>query len=146
MVFANTTSTPARTRAGKRSHGTFQKGNKVNALKLSSNTDRRGELRREYAGHILFAAANRVHEGTLKNFSRFGLFIESSLRVAVGDRITIALPHGDDKRTGRVVWRNPQGFGVSLLDPGSPCRLDEPSAKPFRKRISAGVGRLFGNP
>jgi hypothetical protein len=84
---------------------------------------------------------DHVHEGLLKNFSRSGFFIESGTSVQVGDRVTIALPHFDDKRSGRIMWRSQSGFGVSL---GSHAIFPrQPSL--FYRRISSRVIRLFRN-
>ena len=108
-------------------------------LKSSANIDRRRETRRSYSGYIFFATPNHVYEGMLRNFSRTGLFIETSNSLKVGDRITIALPHFDDKRAGKIVWANRAGFGVRL---GS---LTSSSSQPqtLYKRISSQVIRLF---
>ena len=111
----------------------------LKALKLSRNTDRRREPRRTYAGYIFFATRNGVCEGILKNFSRTGLYIESTAQVAVGDPITIALPKFDDKRPGEIVWHNADGFGVRL---GSGTVAQQQPANLYQ-RISSSVFRLF---
>jgi hypothetical protein len=106
-----------------------------------NDEDRRCEPRRNYSGFIFFAAHNRVSEGILQNFSRSGLFILSEIRVEIGDCITIALPYTDDKRSGRIVWRNPDGFGVALE--GGLEATSTPSR--LYHRISSRVIRLFRN-
>lgn len=111
----------------------------MTVLKTGKNSDRRRENRRDYSGFIFFATENHVHEGVLKNFSRFGLHIISDIGVKVGDCITIALPYMDDKRIGQVVWRNGGGFGVKLG--GNPDIGVSPSR--LYQRISSRVIRLF---
>ena len=108
-------------------------------MTLTAQLNRRRETRRSYSGYIFFATPDHVYEGMLRNFSRTGLFIESSTNVKVGDSITIALPHFDDKRAGKIVWCNSTGFGVRLGalagSPHQPATLYE--------RISSRVIRLF---
>lgn len=102
-------------------------------------TERRRETRRDYSGFIFFATQHQVSEGTLKNFSRCGVFILSDISVEIGHRITIALPHTDDKRSGRIIWLAADGFGVALEE------SIEATAAPARlyHRISSKVIRLF---
>ena len=88
---------------------------KVNREK---NWEKRIKPRKPYTGHIFFATKNGVNEGRLKNYSRYGLFIETEVRLAVGEIITIALPYLNRKHTkyrGQIIWCNDEGFGIELF-------------------------------
>ena len=80
--------------------------------------DKRTKPRRPYSGNIFFTSKNGFNEGRLINFSRYGLFIETTENLSVGEIITIALPHlnGKDlKCRGQIIWRNKQGCGIELF-------------------------------
>jgi len=79
--------------------------------------DKRINSRRRYSGVIFFTAKNGFYEGRLKNYSRYGLFIETKACLHVGEIITIALPQLKGKNIkckGQIMWRNSQGFGIEL--------------------------------
>jgi hypothetical protein len=81
--------------------------------------ERRIEPRYSYAGNIFFATTRRFYEGRLTNFSAHGLFIKTRENLSIGQSLTIAIPFLDDdndKRHGRIVWQNKNGFGVALLE------------------------------
>ena len=83
-----------------------------------NSIDKRIKPRKPYSGNIFFTSKNGFYEGRLKNFSRYGLFIETTGCVSVGEIITIALPHLDGKDIkckGQIIWRNRQGCGVELF-------------------------------
>jgi hypothetical protein len=85
------------------------KGNKL---------EKRFKERKPYSGHILFTSKNGFHEGKLKNYSRHGLFIETTARLSVGAIITVALPHLNGKNIkckGQIIWRNQYGIGIELF-------------------------------
>ena len=74
--------------------------------------------RKSYTGHIFFSSDHGVHEGRLKNYSRYGLFIETTVSLPIGETITIALPYLNGKQTkfkGQIVWCNQEGFGIELF-------------------------------
>jgi hypothetical protein len=80
--------------------------------------DERINQRKSYSGHILFVAKNGFNEGTLKDFSRSGLFIITKARLSVGEIITIAIPFVDNKDIkvrGQILWRNKDGFGIEFF-------------------------------
>lgn len=80
--------------------------------------DKRTKPRRPYSGNIFFTTKNGFNEGKLKNFSRYGLFIETTENVLVGEVITIALPHSIGKTIkckGQIIWQNRQGCGIELF-------------------------------
>ena len=80
--------------------------------------DQRVEPRIVYSGHILFTAKSGLCEGRLKNYSTFGLFIETTACLSIGEIITIALPHLKGKNIkckDQILWRNGEGCGIELF-------------------------------
>ena len=93
--------------------------------------EKRSELRCAYSGHVFFAIKNGFYEGRLKNFSRYGLFIEANVPYSVGEVIIVALPYLNRKKTkcrGQIVWRHRNGFGLEL----------------FRKRVDSYIKLIKG--
>jgi hypothetical protein len=83
-----------------------------------SSSDKRTQPRKSYSGNIFFTTKNGFNEGRLKNFSRYGLFIETKENLSEGEIITIALPHLIGKNVkckGQIMWRNKQGCGIELF-------------------------------
>jgi len=81
--------------------------------------DRRREPRVSYSGNVLFATENGIYEAELKNYSQYGIFIQTHQQVCIGDIVTVALPYSerdDGKRKGRIVRCSREGFGVRLLN------------------------------
>lgn len=79
----------------------------------------RKEPRMPYCGHIFFAYKQQLYEGRLKNYSQSGLFIEATSNFIENELITVALPfskYGNDKKKGRIVWKNTAGCGVKLFN------------------------------
>jgi hypothetical protein len=90
--------------------------------------EKRCETRKPYTGHIFYCRDNGIYEGRLKNYSRYGLYIESKDRPEVGEIISVALPFRDKahpKVKGRIRWSSWQGFGVELVrnHPGAHLKL-----------------------
>ena len=84
-------------------------------LRLS---ERRMYPRFSYSGHIFFATKDRLFEGVLVNFSRFGLFIKISEPLPVEETLTIALPFKkvrNCKYKGQIVRCSKEGIGVELF-------------------------------
>ena len=80
--------------------------------------EKRVNSRQPYLGLIFFATANRYFEGRIKNFSRYGLFIETKVSLTIGDMITIPLLHlsrGHVKCRGQIRWCNEDGYGIKIL-------------------------------
>ena len=83
-----------------------------------SQIDKRINQRRPYSGNIFFVAKNGFNEGRLKDFSRSGLFINSSARLRVGEIITMALPFLNGKKTkckGQIIRSTNEGFGIEFF-------------------------------
>ena len=90
----------------------------MNIVKTEIGFEKRIAPRKPYSGNIFFTSEDGLNEGRLKNFSRFGLFIETKAWLSVGDIITIAMPHLNSKSIkckGQIMWRNRQGCGVELF-------------------------------
>lgn len=90
----------------------------MHIVNKKSSLDKRIQPRRPYSGNIFFTTKNGINEGRLKNFSHYGLFIETTGSVLVGEIITIALPHLNGKNIkcqGQIIWRNREGCGVELF-------------------------------
>ncbi|UCF90524.1 MAG: PilZ domain-containing protein [Desulfobacterales bacterium] len=89
---------------------------KNHTAKISS--DRRKDSRQPYAGCVFFATSDRLYEGQLTNYSRYGLFIKTCEFLPVGQIITVAIPFSNgrnDKRKGQIIRNNVEGFAVELL-------------------------------
>lgn len=90
----------------------------MNNASGTEKDDRRKDPRHRFSRYIFYATENSFYEGILKDYSRSGLFIESSSPLQVGEEVTVALPYiedKDDKRKGQVVRQNEKGFGVEFF-------------------------------
>jgi len=98
----------------------------VTSVNKTKNSEKRCNPRKPYSGHIFFSTKNGFHEGQLKNYSRNGLFIETTACLSVGEIITIALPYLENKLNkfkAQIIWRNHKGFGVELFRKRSNANL-----------------------
>ena len=83
-----------------------------------SYLDNRLNERRPYSGHIYFISKDGLNEGRLKDYSRSGLFIITKTRLSIGEVITVAIPHTNDKLIncrGQVLRKDKDGFGIKLF-------------------------------
>ena len=90
----------------------------MKTAKRGNSFEKRIDARQQYSGHIFFATKDGFYEGRLKNFSRYGLFIETKASIAVGEIITIALPYlegTNSKRKGQIIWCDKVGYGIELF-------------------------------
>jgi hypothetical protein len=90
------------------------------AAQRIASVEKRSEPRKTYSGAIFFATKKGFYEGSLKNYSRNGLFISTRDMLPVGEVLTIALPyldnnHNTEKRSGQIMWSCKEGFGVELF-------------------------------
>ena len=84
-----------------------------------NNYDRRREPRFSYSGNVFFSTENGIYEAVLKNYSQYGIFIQTHEQVCLGELVTVALPYSESdngKRKGRIVRCSREGFGVRLLN------------------------------
>ena len=82
------------------------------------NIEKRSKARKPWSGHIFFTAKNGFYEGRLKNYSDYGLFIETEAPLSIGDIITIALPYVQGKHAkyrGQILRCDKKGFGIELF-------------------------------
>jgi hypothetical protein len=97
----------------------IQEGKKVKISKTDKKFERRKEQRQPCSEEIFFTTANGLHEGQCKDYSRGGLFIQTSEMLSIGEVITVAIPFSDsmnDKRNAQIMWKNTEGFGVALFE------------------------------
>jgi hypothetical protein len=95
----------------------------MNIVNNEVGFEKRVAPRKPYSGNIFFTTKNGLNEGRLKNFSRYGLFIETKAWLSEGEVITVALPHLNGKNIkckGQIMWRNSQGCGIELFRKRSP--------------------------
>jgi Tfp pilus assembly protein PilZ len=74
--------------------------------------------RKPYSKSVLYAANNKISEGTSVNLSKSGIFIKSKDKLSVGQTVILSLPSKTGKRLkirGEIVWSNYEGFGVKFL-------------------------------
>lgn len=96
----------------------------------SSLNIRRGEEDyNEYRRHHRFSCSeethffirSRLHEGTLKNFSRGGTYIATEGLFFVGQEITVAGPFDpkgrETKKDGAIVRCDREGIGIKFVSP-----------------------------
>lgn len=80
--------------------------------------EKRGNPRQPFLGLIFFSTENGYFEGRIKNFSRYGLFIETKVSLSIGDFITIPLPHLNRRHVkckGQIRWCTKEGYGIKIL-------------------------------
>jgi Tfp pilus assembly protein PilZ len=84
----------------------------------SELNDIRRHARKPYCRPVFFISANRRYRGFTKNISPAGAFIKTHQRPGVGQVLVLGIPLKKEKKArvkGRVVWSNPEGFGVKFL-------------------------------
>ena len=66
-----------------------------------------------------FAANRELYQGTIKNVSEGGIYVQTRERFKVGQEVVVAGPFGEDrqdvKRCGRVVWCDEGGIAVEFI-------------------------------
>ena len=80
--------------------------------------DHRKHSRRSFDRPILYATRNRFFKGTIKDISKGGVFIEAPDMMAVGQRLTLAIPSGRQGRglklRGEIVRIDPEGLAIQF--------------------------------
>jgi hypothetical protein len=78
----------------------------------------RKHSRRSFDRPILYATRNRFFKGTIKDISKGGVFIEAPDMMAVGQRLTLAIPSGRQGRglklRGEIVRIDPEGLAIQF--------------------------------
>jgi hypothetical protein len=86
---------------------------------VKSAEDLRKHPRRPYDQFTLFTTQSGIFEGSIKNISSSGVFLNAKNTFKVGQTLTLVLPfkNGKDvKVKGKIVWTNDKGFGVKFLN------------------------------
>ena len=82
---------------------------------------KRSHERKIYNANIVFAYQDRAYQGTLKNLSLGGAFIETKNvnQVSTGDVVTVSIPYTNGKKNlkkrGRIKWHNNEGFAIEFV-------------------------------
>ena len=67
----------------------------------------------------LFAANRELFNGTIKNISQGGIYIQTKARFAIGQEVVVAGPFGANnaevKRYGRIVRHESDGIGIQFV-------------------------------
>lgn len=71
-----------------------------------------------------FAANRELYQGTIKNVSAGGIYVQTRQRFQVGQEVVVAGPFGENredvKRYGRVVWYDEGGIAVEFIRQTAP--------------------------
>jgi PilZ domain len=66
-----------------------------------------------------FSANRELFEGTIKNVSEGGIYVQTRQRFVVGQEVVVAGPFGENsqdvKRYGKVVWYDDSGIAVQFV-------------------------------
>ena len=88
--------------------------------------EKRIKHRKLYSGNIFFASKHGFYEGKIKNYSRYGLFVETRAALPVGEILTIALHYMNRKNIkckGQIIWCDKEGIGIELFRKSSVANL-----------------------
>ena len=85
-------------------------------MTLAQKGNKREHRRRSFDRPVLYATRNRFFKGTIKDISKGGVFIEAPDMIAVGQRLTLAIPSVRNRRglklKGEIVRIDPNGLAV----------------------------------
>lgn len=80
--------------------------------------NQRKYLRKPYPLDILFLLNNQLIEGSIKNISTNGAFIETQKSFSGGEIVKLyklKIKNNNSKLIGKVVWHNANGIGIQFL-------------------------------
>lgn len=84
-----------------------------------SNKDTRIYARMPCSEDTHFSANRELFQGTIKNVSEGGIYVQTRERFVVGQEVVVAGPFGEDrqdvKRYGKVVWTDDGGIAVQFV-------------------------------
>jgi hypothetical protein len=84
-----------------------------------SNKEARVFARAPCSEDTHFSANRELFQGTIKNVSEGGIYVETRQRFLVGQEVVVAGPFGEDredvKRYGKVVWYDDSGIAVQFV-------------------------------
>ena len=90
---------------------------------LQEITERQNKTKRRYqrqscTKHVAFSSRNRIFGGQIKDFSEYGVFIESKHSFTIGQPLvmTFEVPNSKEqvRITGKIVRTRPNGIGVKF--------------------------------
>ena len=90
---------------------------------LQEITDRQNQCKRLYQRqsckkHVAFSSRNRLFGGQIKDFSEYGVFIESKHSFAIGQPLVMTFEVPNSKQqvriSGKIVRTLPDGIGVKF--------------------------------
>jgi hypothetical protein len=97
-----------------RSDEVFERG-----FRKMSNKEARVYARVPCSEETHFAANRELFQGTIKNVSEGGIYVQTRQRFAVGQEVVVAGPFGENrqdvKRYGKVVWYDDRGIAVQFI-------------------------------
>lgn len=112
-----TSSTPA-----KKPPGTTEKFER--GFRKMSNKEARVFARAPCSEDTHFSANRELFQGTIKNVSEGGIYVQTRQRFVVGQEVVVAGPFGNDrqdvKRYGKVVWCDDGGIAVQFFRNAGP--------------------------
>ncbi|MFC1885144.1 PilZ domain-containing protein [Thermodesulfobacteriota bacterium] len=80
--------------------------------------EKRKHPREKISETTFYATEEGIYEGDIENIGMKGVFLKPSKPMAVGDIITVAVPHEgnkvDLKLKGEIVWKDRRGVGVDF--------------------------------
>jgi hypothetical protein len=89
-----------------------------------SNKEARVYARVPCSEETHFAANRELFQGTIKNVSEGGIYVQTRKRFSVGQEVVVAGPFGENrqdvKRYGKVVWHDDQGIAVQFIRKAAP--------------------------
>jgi hypothetical protein len=98
---------------------TFERG-----FRRLSNKEARVYARVPCSEETHFAANRELFQGTIKNVSEGGIYVQTRERFDVGQEVVVAGPFGENKqdvkRCGRVVWYDERGIAVEFIRKSTP--------------------------
>ncbi len=91
---------------------------RIKAAKENVDDERRKERRIPCSEPSFISTEGNLEEVEIKDIGGNGVFIESEMKVLVGQVVTIAVPHSengtDNKHNGKIAWKKPGGFEVQF--------------------------------
>ena len=97
-----------------RSDEVFERG-----FRKLSNKEARVYARLPCSEETHFAANRELYQGTIKNVSEGGIYVQTRERFSIGQEVIVAGPFGENrqdvKRHGRVVWHDDRGIAVQFI-------------------------------
>jgi len=117
MKNTKTPSTPTKKPLG--TDERFERG-----FRKMSNKEARIFARAPCSEDTHFSANRELFQGTIKNVSEGGIYVQTRKRFVVGQEVVVAGPFGDDrqdvKRYGKVVWYDDSGIAVKFVSRAVP--------------------------